>query len=246
MDQFIFLDNEICRYSSGHEQILPHHKSIMICVAIDTEMIKLPPHITRVVCKVNCKLDFLTEHVEFLFLDKKFNMQLEDALSGTFLKTLAVKNEFILKKASLPKTLITLCVNMYSNIDIEEFNKSRAKVPIVHLGSVIPTDPIEPKSPETPKIPDEPKMIDHEGNLRHIPAKRYKLLCKNTESFPATEYKLVTGKVCFKKCDDYGNIGIEYESNGIHLIEDIIDESDRTKVMGWLDDKIDYIVSLKY
>lgn len=228
MDQVRFSTNEICCLAMGNETIIPQHKCALLYTTAPIK--ELPPNITHVVCHVNCRIDFLSKHVKFLCLNEQYTWQLCDKLENTFLTTLVVKNESVLKNASIPQTLTSLWVDKQA-IDIAEFRKINSRIP---------------ENPDTPKIPAIPKMIDHTGKLYDVFAKRYDLLCDSSLPYPATKYSLYHGTIRYIVRNANGINGLEYPSIGTHLIEDLLDEHDRSKVMGWMCSDGNFIASLKY
>ena len=201
----------------GNTIPLAHHKCIII--RTDASLDKLSPNITHVWCYENCKLSFLSENVTYLFIGKKYTLPLcDNILAATSLKTLVVENEALLANISLPPTLTKLYGKIRDiELDIAKFTK-----------------------------PKNLKMINRAGVLFDIPGKKYELLCINTTPFPVTETAVFEGKILYKQCSLNGDFSNEYSITGLHTIEDIIDENDRSKVMGWMRDDGILIKSLNY
>ena len=103
-------------------------------------------------------------------------------------------------------------------------------------------EPVKSVQQSTP--PEIHQMVDNSGKLYPIPAKTYKLLCHSIMPFPATIYKLVEGTVTYVLCEP--NAMREYKMSYLHFIEELVDENDRPKVIGWMRDDGIFIKSLKY
>ena len=182
-----------------------HHKCVLIYT--DAPIYDFPPNITHVWCYVDRKLFFLSPNVTYLYLGKKYTSPIDSSiLDATSLKTLVVKNESLLSDMYMPPTVTKLYGNRRNiELDIAKFTK-----------------------------PKNVKMINGNGNRFDIPARRYELCCINTAPFPVTKTVVLEGQIHFKICSENGAISCNnYILTGLHIIEDLVDEKDRSKVIGW-------------